>query len=237
MQIIPAVDVLDGRVVRLLRGDFDAVTVYEGDPVTVGRRWIDEGAELVHVVDLAGAKTGQPDAALWEAFGAAGIPFEVGGGIRTKALVDQAIAAGAHRVVLGSAAVWEPHVLGEAVRAYGPDCVAAAVDVRGRRATGSGWLDDGKELGEVIRSLADNRVEWAMVTAISRDGTLAGPDVDLVGQVHAANPALSIIGSGGVGSLEHVAALQAGGAVAAIVGRALYDGVFTLAEANAHMSG
>lgn len=133
--------------------------------------------------------------------------------------------------------MWEPEIVGEAVRAHGADRVVAAVDVRDRHATGSGWLDEGKELGGVIRSLADIGVKWAMVTAISRDGTLAGPDVDLVRQVLSANPALSVIGSGGVGTLEHLTALQAGGAVAAIVGRALYDGVFTLSQAIARMGG
>ncbi len=232
MQVIPAIDVLNGRVVRLLRGDFDAVTEYSDDPVAAGRRWVDEGAELVHLVDLAGAKSGEPNTKLWEAFAAAGVPFEVGGGIRTSAQVDLAMATGADRVVLGSAAVWEPQVLAEAVQRHGPARVVAAVDVRDGHATGSGWLDEGRSLDEVMSSLKDCGVEWAMVTAISRDGTMAGPDVDLVRRVRAAASTLSVIGSGGVGTIEHLESLRMAGAAAAIVGRALYDGAFTLAEAR-----
>lgn len=236
MQIIPAVDVLDGAVVRLMRGDFDEVTRYSTDPVAAGRRWVDGGASLVHLVDLAGAKSGEPDRRLWDAFATADIPFEVGGGIRTVGQADAALQAGAARVVMGSAAVWQPHVLAELVGRHGPDKVVAALDVRGGNATGSGWLDDGVAIERVLSALDAAGVRLAMVTAISRDGTMAGPDLELIGLVRAAAPSLSVIGSGGVGSIDDLVALQAAGAVGVIVGRALYDGAFTLAEAAAKLA-
>ena len=106
MQVIPAVDVLDGKVVRLLRGSFAEVTVYGDDPVAIGSTWIERGADLVHLVDLEGARSGQPDRSLWDRFAAAGVPFQVGGGIRDVATARAALEAGAERVVLGTAAVW-----------------------------------------------------------------------------------------------------------------------------------
>lgn len=231
MDIIPAVDVLDGAVVRLMRGDFNEVTVYSHDPVAAGLQWIESGAGLVHLVDLAGAKTGEPDPSLWESFGEAGIPFEVGGGIREASHVEAALEAGAARVVMGSAAVWHPQVLAEAVARHGPERVVAAVDVRHGNATGSGWLDEGVGIEEVVAQLRAGGVSWAMVTAITRDGTLAGPDLDLIARVRTAAPELNVIGSGGVGTVGHLIELQAAGAQAAIVGRALYDGTFTLPQA------
>ncbi len=231
MQIIPAVDVYEGQVVRLLRGAYDAVTVYHDDPVGQARRWIDQGADLVHVVDLAGARSGTPDTALWEAFGAAGIPFQVGGGVRSVDLAVAAMQAGAARVVMGSAAVWHPAILGEVVERLGAERVVAAVDVRDGRATGAGWTDQGRPLDAVLGDVVAAGVRWTLATGISRDGTMAGPDLDLVREIQRVAPGLAVMGSGGVGSLTDLQALAAAGAEAVIVGRALYDGRFTFTEA------
>src|SRR5688572_27931571 len=108
MQVIPAVDVLDGKVVRLLRGSFSDVTVYGSNPVAIAANWIEGGARLVHLVDLEGARSGRPDPSLWHRFGAAGVPFQVGGGIRDVETARAALDSGAERVVLGTAAVWNP---------------------------------------------------------------------------------------------------------------------------------
>ena len=129
MQIIPAVDVLDGAVVRLRKGDFGDVTVYGDDPAAAVRRFVDAGAALVHVVDLGAARTGKPTRALWEALGAAGLPFQAAGGIRDAAAAAATVAAGAHRVVAGTAAVRDPAALGAIARAVG-DRLVAALDVR-----------------------------------------------------------------------------------------------------------
>ena len=227
LEIIPAVDVLDGRVVRLLHGDYDNVTVYHEDPVAQARQWVERGAPLVHVVDLEGARTGRPDQALWHGLADAGIPFQVGGGLRTVESARAALDAGAARVVMGTAAVWDPQVLA----AVGdPARVVAAVDVRGGRATGAGWLDEGKDLGAVLDGLAGAGVERMLVTGIGRDGTMEGPELELTRSV-VDDGRFAVIGSGGVGTLEDLRKVADIGCEALIVGRALYEQRFTLEEA------
>ena len=235
MQIIPAVDVLDGAVVRLTRGDYDTAVVYASDPVATACGFVDEGADLVHVVDLAGAKDGSHDVSLWSRLGAAGVPFQVGGGIRDAQRARTAVSAGAARVVVGTAAVWSPGARGEILDAVGPESFVAAIDVRDGRAHGAGWMDEGRPVATVAAELAASGVRKALVTGIARDGMLSGPDLEVLGAVARAAPELGLIGSGGVGSLADLVALAATGAEGAIVGRALYEGRFTVREAVAHM--
>lgn len=229
MQVIPAVDVLDGKVVRLLRGSFSDVTVYGDDPVAIGHAWMEGGAELVHLVDLEGARSGRPDPSLWQRFAAAGIPFQVGGGIRDAPTARAALGAGAERVVLGTAAVWSPAVLGEV---GSPAQVVAAIDVADGAARGDGWSGPGLGLREVLEGLRDNNVERMLVTSISRDGTMSGPDVSLIEMVQAIVPEMLLIASGGVGDLADLRTLADAGCEAAIVGRAIYERRFTLEEAR-----
>lgn len=229
MLLIPAVDVLDGKVVRLVQGDYQRVTGYGDDPVAAARRWLQEGASLIHLVDLEGARSGEPDPALWERMAAAGVPFQVGGGIRNADTARRALEAGAARVVMGTAAVWNPDELAAVGE---PGRVVAALDVRGDRATGAGWLDQGRELGTVLENLAAVGVGRVLVTGIGRDGTLQGPDLGLVRRVRQHAPHLAVIASGGVGSVADLLQVKAAGCEAVIVGRALYDGLFTLAEAR-----
>lgn len=227
LQIIPAVDVLGGRVVRLVHGDYRRVTEYAPDPVAQARAWIEQGAALVHVVDLEGARTGEPSVELWEALAEAGVRFQVGGGIRLADTARLALEAGAERVVMGTAAVWEP----EELAAVGdPRRVVAAVDVRDGRATGAGWLDGGRRIGEVLDGLAAHGIGRLLVTGIGRDGTLQGPDLDLTWTV-ASDGRFAVLASGGVASLDDLAAVAGLGCEGVIVGRALYEGRFTLAEA------
>lgn len=230
MQIIPAVDVLDGKVVRLMRGDYAQVTVYGDDPVAMVAKWHADGGDIIHVVDLEGARSGSPDIALWEALGASGVPFQVGGGLRTVELAAQAIEAGAQRVVLGSAAVWDPSILGTLVSEYGASSVVAAVDVREGKATGAGWLDEGKAVGDVIAAITGVGVEWALATGIDTDGTLAGPDRELLDFIAQQAPNLKLIASGGVASAADVVALREAGMAGCIIGRALYEGHVTISE-------
>lgn len=230
MQVIPAVDVLGGQVVRLLRGSYDEVTVYGSDPTAVASRWIEQGASMVHVVDLVGARTGHPDPILWERLAADGISFQVGGGIRDAATARLALGTGASAVVMGTATVWDPQVL-EAVGA--PDRVIAAIDVQRGQATGSGWIDEGKPLDEVLAPLESFGITRALVTAIVRDGTMSGPDLVLIGTVREAAPNLKITASGGVGELSDLRALAMAGCEAVVVGRALYENRFTLEQAIA----
>lgn len=226
-QIIPAVDVLEGRVVRLMHGDYERVTVYAEDPVAQAREWMEQGAALVHVVDLLGAKSGMPDAALWESMSAAGVRFQVGGGIRTAETARRALGCGAERVVMGTAAVWDPHILAEVGE---PGSVVAAVDVRGGRATGAGWLDEGRALDEVLDGLAGAGCTRMLVTGIGRDGTMEGPETDLLRGV-VGDGRFAVIASGGVGTLDDIAVIDDLGCEAVIVGRALYEGRFTVSQA------
>ena len=230
MQVIPAVDVLDGKVVRLLQGSFSDVTVYGQDPVATARAWIDEGADLVHLVDLEGARSGRPDPALWRRFADGGVRFQVGGGIRDAATGRAALAAGAARVVLGTAAVWNAQVLDEI---GDPGRVVAAVDVAEGSALGEGWSGRGVDLAAVLANLRASRVMRILITSIARDGTMRGPDLGLIEQVSNLAPDMAMIASGGVGDLSDLQTLAMAGCEAAIVGRALYENRFSLQEAQA----
>lgn len=227
LQIIPAVDVLDGKVVRLMHGDYDRVTVYGEDPVSQALEWMRQGAELVHVVDLEGARSGAPDESLWRRFADAGVVFQVGGGIRTSEVADRALEAGAQRVVLGTAAVWDPEILGNIPD---PTRVVAAVDVRGGKATGAGWLDEGKNLADVLEGLSAAGIGRLLVTGIERDGTMEGPSTDVLLST-LRHGGFSVIASGGVGQLQDLDVIQRLGCEAVIVGRALYERRFEVSDA------
>ncbi len=237
MQIIPAVDVLDGQVVRLVRGDYGQSTTYLESPADAVRSWGAAGVGMVHVVDLEGARQGSPSSGLVEVIASAGVPFQIGGGIRSADAAVQMVAAGATRVVLGSSAVWQPELLAELVSRLGAERVVAAVDVKAGLATGAGWLDEGRPFTDVISAVADSGVGWILVTGISQDGTLAGPDLDLTRSAVLAAPDAGIIGSGGVGKLGDLTDLQAIGAQSAVVGKALYEGAFSLQDAIDAVSG
>lgn len=229
MEIIPAVDVLAGSVVRLMHGDYGAVTRYGDDPVARVSAFLAEGASLVHVVDLEGARSGKPDDRLLTALAATGGRFQIGGGIRSADRANAALACGAARVVMGTAAVWAPEVLAAVGDVHK---VVAAVDVRQGRATGGGWLDEGHELGQVLDGLDASGVERVLVTGIETDGTMGGPNIALLRRV-VADGRFAVIASGGVGSIEDIRTVAGLGCEAVIVGRALYEGRFTLEEALA----
>lgn len=230
LAVIPAVDVLDGRVVRLRQGDYGQVTDYGDDPVAVAREWMDQGAGMVHIVDLAGARDGHTALPLWEQMGKAGVPFQAGGGIRSAGTASRVLAAGAARVVMGTAAVWNPEILA----GLGSQ-VVAAVDVREGRATGAGWLDEGRELAAVLAGLARAGVPRLLATGIGRDGTMDGVDLTLTKAV-VDDGRFAVIASGGVGRLTDLDSLSAIGCEAVVVGRALYEGRFTLADARERLA-
>jgi len=229
MQVIPAVDVLDGRAVRLLQGDFDHVTHYGDDPTEVVRAWADDGASLVHVVDLGGARDGSLDHDLVARLGMLDVPIQYGGGIRTSEAAALVLEAGISRVVAGSA------LLGDGAERFVSGvpraAIVAAIDVRAGRARGSGWRDDGIDADRALDRIVQLGIATLLATGIETDGTMAGPDLALLRRVRSAAPDCRLIASGGVGSLEDLDAVAAVGTDAVVVGRALYERRFTLVEA------
>ena len=230
-ELIPAIDVLDGNVVRLQRGDYESVTVYGTDPVGTARRFLDSGAPIIHVVDLEGARSGSADVRIRQALGAAGVRFQTGGGLRSAADVSAAITDGAERAVVGTTALWDADELMRMIDAVGPAALVVAVDVAGGRARGAGWLDEGRPLDALLDELVRVGVERILVTSIQRDGMMLGPDLELLER--AVDSGLAVIASGGVGELGDLVAIAAPGAAGAIVGRAVYEERFTVAEAVA----
>jgi phosphoribosylformimino-5-aminoimidazole carboxamide ribotide isomerase len=230
-EIIPAIDVLGGRAVRLAAGQRDAVTLEGGDPVELARRFASEGASRLHLVDLDGAFSGVPSFALVERVSrAGGLPLQVGGGYRTLEAVATALDAGAERVMVGTAAL-TPGFLEQAVERFG-DSLVVAVDVRDGRVVVEGWTE-ASELtpGALAQRCAALGVARLLVTSAARDGSLAGPDLALVEDIAPAG--IPVLAAGGIASLDDLRALEQRGCEGAVVGSALLAGRFTLAEALA----
>jgi phosphoribosylformimino-5-aminoimidazole carboxamide ribotide isomerase len=229
--VYPALDVLAGRVVRLSEGRREQVTVEGGDPVAAAERFAAEGATWLHLVDLDGAFAGEPDLGLLERVAAVGIPVQVGGGYRSLDLIDAALAAGAARVLVGTAAL-DDTFLATAVERFGASAVVVAVDARDGFVTVNGWLQDSEiRAVELARRCASAGIERLLVTSTGRDGTLAGPDVELLEDVLAAG--LPVVAAGGIAALDDLRALAALGCEGAVTGSAIWLGKFTLAEATA----
>ena len=230
-EIIPAIDVLGGRAVRLAAGQRDAVTLEGGDPVELARRFASEGASRLHLVDLDGAFSGVPSFALVERVSrAGGLPLQVGGGYRTLQAVATALDAGAERVMVGTAAL-TPGFLEQAVERFG-DSLLVAVDVRVGRVVVEGWTEESELTpGALAPRCSALGVARLLVTSAARDGSLAGPDLALVEDIAPAG--IPVLAAGGIASLDDLRALEQRGCEGAVVGSALLAGRFTLAEALA----
>ena len=229
MQIIPAIDIKDGRCVRLYQGDYERMTVFANDPVAMARRWVEEGAERLHVVDLDGAKVGRPSNAqvVFAIVRAVDIPIELGGGLRDRPSVEAALSLGVDRVILGTAAIETPELIGDLVATYG-DRIAVGVDARMGWVAGHGWQEISQiRAVELVQRMAEAGVHHVIYTDIIRDGTLQGPNVEALAELVALDGP-SIIASGGVGSVDDLLRLAEAGASGAIVGQALYTGVVDL---------
>jgi phosphoribosylformimino-5-aminoimidazole carboxamide ribotide isomerase len=237
MILYPAIDIRDGKAVRLRQGDFAQETVYDGDPLDAAKRWAEQGARYLHVVDLDGARQGKPANLdqVARITGQAGVPVQVGGGLRTLPDVRDALRAGATRVILGTAAYTDVDLLDDVVHAF-EDRVLVSVDVRDGRLAAAGWTEQTQmQADSVITRLQHRGVRAFVYSSIERDGTLDGPDLDEVRHV-AATVRGRFIYSGGIGSLEHLealAGLRQVNLTGVIVGKALYEGRFTVAEAQA----
>lgn len=232
--ILPAVDLRAGRVVRLHQGDFAREKAYSDDPVAVAMRFADAGARWLHVVDLDAARSGRrSNAAVISAITAAvedRVHVEVAGGLRDAATVASILSSGAARAVIGTAALRDPALIADLVSTHGADRIAVAIDVRDGRAVGQGWAPDatGVDVAEAIEQLAKVGVTTFEVTAIDRDGLLGGPDLELYRDVVGLGRG-SIIASGGIAAMEDLRAVRAQGCAGAIIGRAIYESRLDLA--------
>jgi phosphoribosylformimino-5-aminoimidazole carboxamide ribotide isomerase len=238
--LYPAIDIRGGQAVRLLQGDYERETTYDADPVDAAKRWAEEGAEFLHVVDLDGAKAGEPRNldAIRRIAAAVDCPIQVGGGLRDTDSVAAVLAAGAARVVIGTAALHDPEFLEEAIAAHG-EAVVVSVDTRGGKVSLSGWTETSDvEAPEAVADLTERGVQRFLCTAIEVDGTMEGPAIEQLNEIAAATSS-QVIASGGVGDPSHLETLARDGAPnieGAIVGRALYERKFTVAEGIAALT-
>lgn len=227
MKVIPAIDLRGGRCVRLLQGNFAHETVYGDDPVAMARRWQEAGAAILHVVDLDGSRAGSPvQAPIIAAIAAAlTIPVQIGGGLRTLDDIAGAFNNGVARVVLGTAALENRHLLAAALGRWGPERIVLGLDARDGLVAIRAWQETSGVLAtDLARDLAPLGLRRVVYTDIGRDGTLHEPNYDALREL-AADSGLAVIASGGVARREHLAALAAiPGVEAAIVGRAIYTG-------------
>jgi len=230
MELIPAIDLLDGKVVRLTQGRYDRVTVYSDDPVSIARGFEAAGATRLHVVDLDGARDGKPGnlATIEAILAATKLRVQVGGGVRDASIAARWRAAGARRIVLGTAAIKDPALV-KKLAAEGE--VVVAIDARGGEVAIEGWLEgSGVRASELARDVDSWGVAAILYTNIERDGTRHGPDVDGTAAMQR-DVRCTVIASGGIGAIEHLTALAAAGVRSSVCGRALYGGAFTLEEA------
>lgn len=231
MILLPAIDLRGGRCVRLAQGDFDRETVYDDDPVAVAKRFEADGAQWLHVVDLDAALDGEPRNrdAIRAVVASVGLNVEVSGGIRDEDAVAAALQAGAARIVIGTRALRDPGFV-ERVVAEHDDRIAVGLDVRGTRLQARGWTEDAGDLHQTLERLDETGCGVYVVTDVSRDGMLTGPNLDLLADVMSRTPA-TVVASGGVSSLDDLRRLARLGVAECIVGKALYTGAFTLADA------
>lgn len=234
MQVIPAIDLIDGRCVRLVQGDFAEETVYSSDPGSVARRWASLGAERLHVVDLDGARTGAPcnTDTVRRIVDAVDVPVQLGGGIRNARSARDAVAAGADRVMIGTAALRDESLSGM-IDEVGADRLLVSIDARDGQVMVSGWSDPGgisaSDLAVRVRDLGVVRI---MYTDIARDGTLSEPNFAAVADI-VSSAGVPVIAAGGIAATDHLLRLASLGVEGAVVGRALYTGHVDLAEAIA----
>ena len=235
MQIIPAIDLLDGQCVRLHQGDYDQVTRFSSDPVAQALDWQRQGAERLHLVDLDGARTGQPvnDQVIKAITAALNIPVQLGGGVRTAERAEELLACGLDRVILGTVAIEQPALVDELAVRH-PGRIVVGIDAKDGLVATRGWIETSSvQATDLAKRFAASGVAAIISTDIATDGTLAGPNLDALRAMAEAS-SVPVIASGGIGTLEDILSLLTIaplGVTGVIVGRALYDGTVDLAEA------
>lgn len=234
MIIIPAIDIKDGRCVRLIQGDYDQVTTYGDDPVSQALKWEALGAQMIHLVDLDGAKYGERvnrDLIGRIAQGVK-VPVEVGGGIRDTQAVEDYLSAGVARVIIGTAAIENPEWLAEMVAKHG-EKICVSIDAKNGMIATEGWLKESDtQAVDFILKLEAMGVKHIVYTDIAKDGMMQGPNYDMYQEIQQAST-IGVIASGGVSSLADVRRLSGMGLYGAIIGKALYEGAIDLKEALA----
>ena len=232
MLIIPAIDLIDGRCVRLRQGEFARVTDY-GDPAERIAAFGRAGAKLVHVVDLDGARAGRPvQTGVVRLLARAGVPIQCGGGVRTRDDVEALLEAGAARTVVGSMAARAPDTVRDWIAEFGAERICCAFDVRGDEVKTEGWTSGaGLTLEAALDAYPPGTLRHALVTDIARDGEMTGPNVGLIERIVRLRSDIALQASGGVAALADLGRLREAGAAGAIVGRAIYEGAFTLEDA------
>ena len=237
MILLPAIDIIDGKAVRLLRGDFSQQTDYDSDPLDAARRWVEAGARALHVVDLDGARSGVPANIqhVERIVSTLGVPVQVGGGLRSLESVRAVAESGASRVILGTAAFRDPEFLEATVASYGQQ-VVVSIDARAGRVAAAGWTEETDlTVNEALRDLQARGVRRFVYSNIERDGMLSGPDLDGA-RAFAAGLEDSFVYSGGIGELDDLRALaelREPKLSGVIVGKAIYEQRFDVGEAQA----
>jgi phosphoribosylformimino-5-aminoimidazole carboxamide ribotide isomerase len=235
MEVIPAIDLLEGRCVRLYQGDYTQSEVFDDNPVAVARQWAAQGATRLHLVDLDGAKAGHPvnQAAIEAIVRAVDLPVQVGGGLRDQPSVAELLGMGVERVILGTVAVEQPELVAQLGEAF-PQQIVVGIDARNGKVATRGWLETSEvEAVELAQRMATQGAAAIIYTDIHRDGTLQGPNREALRQLAEA-VAIPVIASGGISSVTDLLgllALEPIGVTGAIVGRALYTGNLSLKEA------
>ena len=233
IELIPAIDIIDGKCVRLTKGDYACKTIYNDNPVEVAEEFETMGFKRLHVVDLDGAKSRHivNDGVLRDMASATNLVIDFGGGIKTDEDIDKAFAAGASMVTVGSIAVTHPGLFMAWMDKYGADKMILGADVRNGKVSINGWKEDSEEdLLPFLKKYIDNGVKTVLCTEISKDGTLAGPATELYKTIMAAYPDLHLIASGGVSSTEDIISLDCEGIPAVVFGKAFYEGKIDVAR-------
>jgi phosphoribosylformimino-5-aminoimidazole carboxamide ribotide isomerase len=233
IELIPAIDIIDGQCVRLTKGDYDQKTVYRDSPAEVAKEFEQKGFKRLHVVDLDGAKSKHivNDEVLRRITTETNLTVDFGGGIKTDEDIEKAFCAGAAMVTVGSIAVTQPELFMGWLEKYGADRMILGADVRNGKISINGWKEDSAEdLLPFLRKYIDAGVKTVLCTEISKDGTLQGPAIELYKEVMTAYPTLHLIASGGVSSIDDIKALDRAGIPAVVFGKAIYEGKINLNE-------
>ena len=230
-EIIPAVDIINGKCVRLTQGRYNAETVYSADPLEMAKKWEAAGAARLHIIDLDGARTGLPGniALIKKMAGEVKIPLQVGGGIRNISVIKELLDAGVNRVILGTTAVNNPNTLAKFCEAFGEQ-IAVAVDVKNGKIATEGWAKfSNKDVFTLAKGATQLGVKRFIYTDISRDGMLGGPNIEAI-KFFLTEVDAAVIASGGISSAEDVEKIKATGVEGCIIGKALYEGKVKLEE-------